>query len=224
MEEIVVSSFKDLHEVVEAKRSWHALFRGQRDAQWTLLPSAGRLKGFADDGAFDYWLKKTAKHFQQVTCTGKLEQLAIAQHHGLPTRLLDWTTNPLAAAFFAVADSDGSCDAAIYVLELTRNVEHKYVDDPFSEDMSSVYRYDAPCIDDRIFAQHGVFTLHATPDVDIVDEFANCGNLLKLIVSKEYAQRLAGELDAYGINYMTMYPDMDGASKYVLWHMERLSR
>jgi len=81
------------------------VFRGHSNEDWRLQPSVGRGESYSPD-----WERLLLDQFRRlaephVTSAGLTEWdwLALAQHHGLPTRLLDWTTNSLVACFFACA-------------------------------------------------------------------------------------------------------------------------
>jgi hypothetical protein len=107
--------------------------------------------------------------------------LFLAQHYGLPTRLLDWTENPLVAAYFAVIRAPSDSDACIWALWPTRlnrasdaanglvqirdpNVK-KIAESAFTGNKSreEVMALDGQEIDPRMLAQMGRFTIHSDP-------------------------------------------------------------
>jgi FRG domain-containing protein len=140
------------------------------------------------------------------------ECLALAQHYGLATRLLDWTWNPLVALFFA-ATGDEAYDGGVYAWPFMGLLGER-----FSE-VHGVRTYVPRPFDRRIAAQQGVFTFHSRPTEPLVpaqqyrsahNEFGT--NLVEIIVAGGLKSMLLRDLHVFGISEDTLFPDFEGLS------------
>jgi len=156
--------------------------------------------------------------------------LAVAQHHGLPTRLLDWSVNALSALWFAVEKpaKDSESYGVVWVFEAKSGlverdgdyISRKSSKDPFSTSRSCILvpRY----ISKRIVAQGGYFTVHASMlkephflRLDEEDAFKD--RLMKLVIPAKFFPTIRHQLTRMGTNAMTIYPDLGGLCQDIKW-------
>lgn len=156
----------------------------------------------------------------------------MAQHYGLPTRLLDWTTNPLAALFFATEGKAESCQNADCPYCSTGKEHPARVSALIGRDTCSVaslatHNSRPPCysgehdpvlirppeIDGRISAQGSVFSIRKNPLDPILPD-------AKFEIPAAARGQILKELDELGVNHRTLFPDMQGLAKYLKWNVK----
>ena len=115
MQEIVIHNWDELQRAVfddvwdekVMRYRDNRIYRGTADQQWNLVPSLNRVCGH--DLSLESQVFRSFRKYgyaELAEYSGFWKLLPVAQHHGLPTRLLDWTYSPLVAAHFATEDTN----------------------------------------------------------------------------------------------------------------------
>jgi len=197
------------------------VFRGHANAQWNLTPSAFRTggeRGIRNDEALQRWIR-TASPVVPSWPQNQIEWLALAQHHGIPTGLLDWSLNPLMGLYFACSkdpeDAEGpGNDGCVWMLDATKcdQFTHTLMVDPFRVDREKPAFLPVLGANLRAKAQFGAMTLHATRDRDQGVRFPeNCVRKIFDVpaVDKHAVRRALGVL---GIASRTVFGDLETAA------------
>ncbi len=145
------------------------------------------------------------------------EWLALAQHHGLPTRLLDWTGNPLFALWFAVRNgpaAEAKKNGSLWVLDVQD--EHYIPGTEKGKDVYQLHRtrvFRPPHITERIVAQDGWFTVHWY--IEKQDKFVPLEkqkrfnrHLAFATIPRRSFEALQTELRRLGISDRVLFPDL----------------
>ena len=139
------------------------LFRGQ-DCNEPLLPKIARPNPKIDtiDKERQMLAELKRRTARNPALLGKddWDALVVAQHFGMATRLLDWTTNPLIALWFAVSNLDALSSGYVYMLPVTEDLILGPESDPDPFDFGKTRVFKPSINNERIAAQAGWFTAH----------------------------------------------------------------
>ena len=211
-----IKEFQDLHKAVQSFGRSIVVYRGERKTSNELKPKIARYKKLRssefekEEKTILRLFKEQAIPYLDFITASDWEWLAIAQHHGLPTRLLDWTRNPLVAAYFAV-EKEHDDDSVIYAFKFNKYIDIQKKPDPFME--TQIGRFIPRHVTRRITAQTGLFTIHPNPH----DDFRADQRISQFVIKKNFRKPLKDILYKYGIHRASLFPDLDGLSKHIEW-------
>jgi hypothetical protein len=210
-------------------------FRGQRNSTWG-LGIENRFHNINEqeiDKCLEQF-KKRCKEFHQPAYILENESwnwLFFAQHHGLQTRLLDWSSNPLVALYFAVeniisngVDEDGVQNCGV-VWALKVNNEHFVSSNALKyqhpDNIKIWMMIDPPPITSRIARQSGKFSIHppGCKNIDITERRKHEEELVKIVLKKDtetnVAKGIRQQLGIMNIHHAYLFPDIDGVAQFI---------
>ncbi len=204
VEIITLTSWQDFHGALTNHANGNWYFRGVSSINHALIPKIGRATPYELKNE-QYVLRafrRQARPYLSYHPTSDLEWMALAQHHGLATRLLDWSFSPLVAAYFAVESTISNDDACVYAIRSMQSI-FEMATDPFKG--VGVIFYRPPHITARISSQHAAFSVHFSPNKHYEPD-----GLVKLVIPSAQRALFRHYLNFMGINRATLFPSLDG--------------
>ncbi len=250
MDVIRLSQWSEFVALTDAQTGW--AFRGEVSAQWPLVSSlTRRLQTFCDDHSL--WPLREERALRifrrkahiyladRAALDDDLRCLALMQHHGAPTRLLDFTKSPYVAAFFALEDAVG--DAAVYALNTPAlwsaapgfdpTLDRHRIDPRergnferwFLANRWPVVWFGEPReMDRRLVAQSGLFVLPGLLDQPldaILAGYRADGPLLvKYVLPRSMRASAMQALYRMNVTNASLFPDLDGLARSTAYELE----
>lgn len=245
------SHFVDVIEGWSGFRNW--AFRGQGDAAWALRSALSRhieVSGVCADAwpgqeqrIRRIFERKAHLHLVDPPKADELEWLALMQHHGAPTRLLDFTWSPYVAAFFAFERAVADCAvwgvnlALLWDLHDRHRIDGRKVGEADPRDRAAFARYYLPNryafvwqgdpfrMPQRVIAQSGTFLVsgHLGLTVEeILERYPSSDELLLQFVfdAKQIRTEAMGSLYSMNITQATLFPGLDGLARSMAYEFE----
>lgn len=254
--DIVAESWLHLQEVL-FHHSWNSeigrfrssyVFRGTCCKNYRLDTSISRIGSRYDE--FEPHILRNFKKYAHSNATpvnSVWNWLAVAQHHGLPTRLLDWTYSPYVALHFATQDlhrydQDGVVWCINYVKAkdelpkpmkdaLTKEGSNVFTPEVLEPVCSSLHQLqnlqeeefvvflEPPTLDARIMHQYALFSMMSHAKADLSSWLGRHPDLFyRVIIPKELKWEVRDKLDQANITERVLFPGLSGLSQWLTRH------
>jgi len=221
------------------------VYRGLENKNYRLTTTLNRL----GESHLEKHLLRNFRKYSQIEDENKSiwNWLALAQHHGLPSRLLDWTYSPLVALHFATAnfmnfEEDGMIYAVNYVDskeylpdQLKKVIEeegsHIFTAEMLDRAVKSLPElsrlkkdefaifFEPPSLDQRIVNQYAVFSMMSNPNA-VISDWLPSKQLrhFRIIIPAELKWEIRDKLDQSNINERVLFPGLDGLATWLKRH------
>jgi hypothetical protein len=223
------------------------VYRGAANACWPLLTSLDRLGGVnpphgkagLEEHIFRNFVRYSRPYLTAVPAN-EWELLVQAQHHGLPTRLLDWSYSPLVAAHFATLAHRPGGDATVWRLDW-QQVHRRFGFPPRAlliQDLETIVpgerpftpwrlfqwsrttdgfacMIEPPSIGARIAQQAATFTISSDKSQGFdrfLEQHGLSATLTKFVIPEREVPRVRDQLDLVGMDERRLFPDLDGVA------------
>ncbi len=248
--ELQEALFKDsYHESLRRYRSPY-VYRGVGDVAYELKTSLMRLGGNYVE-VEKHLIRNFDKYSKRLTNLGSIDSfwdtIAVGQHFGLPTRLLDWTYSPYVALHFATSElSKYDVDGAIWAVnhekvvnylpgqlkailleegsnkfttELLNQVCRSWKEfDNLQEDTYVIF-FEPPSFDDRIVNQFALFSAISKADALLDEWLENHADIyFRIIIPAALKWEVRDKLDQANINERVLFPGLEGLSVWLKRH------